>query len=327
MGKPDWEVLLTEDVDRAGIELLNNIAEVTPADEYESTESLYADANRFDAILVRTTEITKELLDSSDNLKIISKHGTGLDNIDIMAASERNVLICNTPHVNASSVAEHTIALLLAVRKRLLAADKDIRGGKWNRSKYTSHELGGDTLGLFGCGAIGSRVGEIVQSFGMECIAYDPYVGESDISSEITMVTDKVKLFETADAISVHTPLTEETYHAISTNELAYLSEKGIIVNTSRGGIIDQDALATALDTGELAGAGLDVFTNEPPSPDNSLLEFDTVIATPHIGGSTIEALRQLSVEAANNIRTVYEGGIPDATVNADEIERREWPI
>jgi D-3-phosphoglycerate dehydrogenase len=321
MSNHDWKVLLTEDVDRAGIELLSDIAKITTADDYETKESLYADADQFDAIFVRTSEITKELIDSTDKLKIISKHGTGLDNIDITAASEHGVLVSNTPHINASAVMEHTITLLLAVRKQLLAADKDIRRGKWDRSGHISYELHGDTLGLFGCGAIGSRVGKAVQSLGMECIAYDPYINESELSEEITMVAKKEKLFKAADLISIHTPLTHETHHEISTKELSHLPDKGIVVNTSRGGIIDQDALVAALDAGELAGAGLDVFADEPPSPDDPLLEFDTVIATPHIGGSTVEALRQMSIDAASNIQTVYEGKIPDSAVNPDEVE------
>lgn len=316
----DWNVLLTEGIDSAGLESLNDIAEITTASEYEDRASLRADVDRFDAILVRTAEITEELLDAADDLKVISKHGTGLDNVDIESASERDVVVCNTPHVNAPAVAEHTIALLLAVRKQLVAADTDVRRGTWNPNTRITHELRGDTLGLFGCGAIGNRVGEIAQSFGMECIAYDPYIDESGLSAGITMVSDET-LFELADVISVHAPLTDETHGSISSSELTRLPDEGIVINTSRGEIIDENALVEVLDAGELAGAGLDVFVDEPPSPDNPLLTFDTVIATPHIGGSTVEALRQLSIDAANNIRTVYTGELPETTVNGDEIE------
>lgn len=321
MNNHDWNVLVTEDIDKSGIKLLRDFAEIKSADDYGIMESSYADADSCEAILVRTSEITNETIESLDSLKVISKHGTGLDNIDIASASKHGVFVCNTPHVNASAVAEHTVTLLLAVRKQLLAADQDTRQGKWTRSNHISHELQGDTLGLFGCGAIGNQVGEVVQSLGMECVAYDPYIDESEIFEDIRLVTDKERLFKSADLISIHAPLTHETHHAISTNELSYLPEKGIIINTSRGEIIDEDALVTALDAGELAGAGLDVFAEEPPSSDYPLFEFDTVIATPHIGGSTFEALEQMSIDAADNIRTVYGGDIPDSTVNAEEVE------
>lgn len=321
MPNSEWTVLLTEKVDEAGVELLSDFAAVRSTNEYETEGSLYADADQFDAILVRTCEITDRLINHAEELKIISKHGTGLDNVDIASASEQEVVVCNTPHVNASAVTEHTLALLLAVRKRLLAADRDVRRGNWTRNGRVSHELRGDTLGLFGCGAIGERVGGAVQSLGMECVAYDPYIDESGLPEEIAMVRTEEQLFETADLVSIHAPLTDETHHTISTNELSLLSDDGVVVNTSRGGIIDKDALVAALGAGELAGAGLDVFADEPPSSDDPLFEFDTVIATPHIGGSTVEALRRMSTDAAANIQTVYEGEIPDSAVNADEVE------
>lgn len=321
MPNRNWNVLVTEDIDRSGIKSLSEIAEVQAANDCSAEETTYANLDSCHAILVRTSNIGRELMENFDDLRVISKHGTGLDNVDVASASEHNVLVCNTPHVNATAVAEHTIALLLSVQKQLLAADKDIRRGDWDRSKHTSHELRGSTLGLFGCGAIGNKVGEAVQSLGIDCIAYDPYIDESELSEEIFLVTEKEKLFGNSDLISIHTPLTPETQHAISTNELSRLPDEGVVVNTSRGGIVEEEALVTALSAGELAGVGLDVFADEPPSSNHPLLEFDTVIATPHIGGSTFEALRQMSIDAANNIRTVYEGKIPDSTVNADEVE------
>lgn len=322
MSNQKWEVLLTESVDSAGLESLENIADITSASEYDDAESLRADAHRFDSVLVRTHSITREFLEAADNLKVISKHGTGLDNVDIDAASKEGVLLCNTPHVNATSVAEHTLALLFGVRKQLCSADRDVRRGEWAKGDHTTNLLRGYTLGLFGCGAIGREVGELVQDLGMECIGYDPYVDELELPPGLSMVEDKNALFDRSDMISVHTPLTDETYHAISTNELTRLPENGVIVNTSRGRVIDENALAGALDAGEILGAGLDVFATEPPSPDNPLFELDSVIATPHIGGATAKALEELSTRAAQNIRTVYEGNVPDTTVNADEINR-----
>lgn len=323
MSGSEWEVLLTESIDSTGLESLTSIADVTRISEYEDSESLRADADRFDAVLVRTHPVDQELLENAENLKVVSKHGTGLDNVDIQTASDEGVLVCNTPHVNSSSVAEHTLALLLGVRKRLLAADRDVRQGEWEKEDHITNLLRGHTLGLFGCGAIGREVGELVQHLGMDCIGYDPYVDESELPADMSMVDDKNALFDRSDAVSVHTPLTDETYHAISTNELTRLPEHGIVVNTSRGGVIDEKALAAALGADEIMGAGLDVFATEPPSSDNPLFEFETVIATPHIGGSTAEALEELSVRAAENIRTVYDGDVPETTVNANDVKQR----
>lgn len=322
MTEAEWEVLLTESVDSAGLESLKKIADVTQASEYDDAESLRADADRFDSILVRTHPIRRELLEAADDLKVISKHGTGLDNVDIQAASDEGVIVCNTPHVNSSSVAEHTLALLFGVRKQLLSANRDVRQGEWAKEDHVTNLLRGYTLGLFGCGAIGQKVGELVQDLGIQCTAYDPYVDESDLPAGVSLVDDKNALFDQSDMISVHSPLTDETYHAISTNELTRLPEHGIVVNTSRGGVIDEKALAAALDAEEIMGAGLDVFATEPPSSDNPLFEFDTVIATPHIGGSTAEALEELSNRAVENIRTVYEGNLPDTAVNVDEVKQ-----
>lgn len=313
-----WQVLIAEEIDEAGPASLDDVASVTWPDAYADTDEMMADLGRFDAIVVRVLELDERLLDRADNLKVIAKHGIGLDNVDIDAATERGIVVCNTPEVHVQEVAEHALAMILALRKQLLIADADTRDGVWERNQYETHTAGDDVLGLFGVGNIGRRLAELVQEFGMTCVGYDPYVDASDFPPEVEKVEPKRALFEAADVVSVHTPLTDETHHAISADELRQLPETGLIVNTARGGIIDEAALANALDAGELAGAGLDVFESEPPSSDNPLFEFDTVVVTPHIAGGTVESLQRLSLAVADNIRTVYEDGMPESAVNAD---------
>lgn len=315
-----WRVLVTEPIDDAGPESLADIAEVVGPDAYGDDAARRADVDRFDAIVVRTFTVDRALLEGADRLRVIAKHGAGLDNVDVAAATEQGVVVCNTPDVNAASVAEHAVALALAVRKRLRVADADVRAGTWNRTKYLAPELAGDVLGLFGCGSIGERVATLSKAFGMDVVALDPYLAEETVPSGVRLVDSSVELFERADVVSVHAPLTDETRGAIGTAELAGF-EDGVLVNTARGGIVDEDALVAALDDGTLAGAGLDVFETEPPAPDDPLFEFENVVATPHVGGATVEAMERMSRGVADNIRAVYEGRLPDTAVNADGLD------
>jgi D-3-phosphoglycerate dehydrogenase len=322
-GNERWRVLIPEPVDESGPESIADIAEVVGPDAHPDDAARREDVGRFDAIVVRTFEVDRALLERAEQLKVIAKHGAGLDNVDIEAATDHGVVVCNTPDVNAPSVAEHAVTLVLAVRKRVRVADTDVRGGAWDRTKYISHELAGDTLGLFGCGSIGARVAELLGAFGMDVLVFDPYLTEETAPSGVELVDSSATLFERADVVSVHAPLTDETRGAIGRAELAAF-EDGVLVNTARGGIVDEDALASALADGTLAGAGLDVFESEPPDPDHPLFEFENVLATPHVAGTTVEAMERMSLGAAENVRTVYEGRLPETTVNADGLDAWE---
>lgn len=315
-----WQVLLPRLIDDAGPESISDIATFTSLADYEDREALLDDVDRFDAIIARLIEVDAELIARADNLKVVSKHGVGLDNVDIDAATERGIVVCNTPGANAQSVAEHTMMLVLTVRKHGLVADADLRRGEWNREQYLGHRLQGNTYGVFGCGDIGSRVATLARAFGMSVVAYDPYLDGDDFPEGVDEVATKADLFEAADIVSVHAPHTEETHHAVSTEELGLLSESGILVNTARGGLVDEAALIDALEAAIIGGAGLDVFEQEPPSADNPLFDLDSVVVTPHIAGSTIESNREKAVRAAENVRTVYEGGVPESAANADDL-------
>ena len=315
-----WRVLIPEPVDESGPESIADIVEVVGPDAHPDDAARRADIGRFDAVVVRTFEMDRALIERAERLKVIAKHGAGLDNVDVAAATDHGVVVCNTPDVNAPSVAEHAVSLALAVRKRLRVADADVRAGRWDRTKYVAPELAGDTLGLFGCGSIGERVAELAGAFGMDVLVYDPYLTRETAPRDVELVDSPADLFDRADVVSVHAPLTDETRGAVGAAELARL-EDGILVNTARGGIVDEDALAAALEAGTVLGAGLDTFESEPPDPESPLFEFENVVATPHVAGSTVEAMERMSRGAAENVRTVYEGRLPGTTVNADGLE------
>lgn len=317
-----WEVLLTEHVDPSGPESLSEFARCTGADEYGSVSDALADIGRYDAVVVRVAALDADVIGRADRLKVIAKHGAGLDNVDVEAASERGIVVCNTPGANARSVAEHAVALLFGVRRRLRSADRHVRNGEWDRSAFVGHELTSDTLGLFGFGAIAREVVDIAQGIGQTVLAYDPYVADDDVPARVERVDDLGHLFERSDAVSIHAPLTPETRGAVSTDELRALGARGALVNTSRGAVVDEDALVAALDAGRLGGAGLDTFETEPPGQDNPLYGRDDVLLTPHVGGVTEQALERMSQRAAANVRTVYEGDIPESTVNRAALDR-----
>ncbi|WP_222914791.1 NAD(P)-dependent oxidoreductase [Natrinema sp. SYSU A 869] len=320
MVKNEWTVLLPAEIHLAGPESIADIATTVKRDEYDTRMQLLADAERFDAIITRIERIDREFIDSASNLEIISKHGVGYDNIDVDAATENGVLISNTPGTNSRAVAEHAITLLLAVRRRLRQADRAVRAGNGGKYDVVTNEFQSDTIGLYGYGDIGSEVANLVSGLSMGCLVYDPYVDETELSTHVTKVESTAALFEQADAVSVHAPLTAKTRNDISEAELRQLSPSGILVNTARAEIVDRDALVSSLEAGAIAGAGIDVFADGPPSEEYPLLEYENVILTPHIGAQTTEALTQMSVESADNVRSAYNGTVPESALNSSEL-------
>lgn len=321
-----WRVLLPPALHPAGPDVLAEFTDCTGIDEYDSRADALADLDRYDAAVVRVTEFDAETIAdaAAGRLKVISKHGVGLDNVDVAAASANGVVVCNTPGANARSVAEHTILLLLAVRRNLPAMDRHVREGGWDRSQFTGHEVAGDTLGVYGLGNIGRETATLARGMGLSVLAYDRSATPAEAPDGVDLVDDSLALFERADAVSLHVPLTAETRGLVSTPELRALGPEGVVVNVARGGVVDEDALVAALDAGEVGGAGVDVFADEPPSEDHLLLDRDDVVLSPHAGSDTEAALRRTSVRAARNVRTVYEGGLPESTVNRDALVGEE---
>jgi len=316
-----WQILLPPQIDPAGPESMGDFAECTGMDAYDSVDAALDDIERYDAVIVRVADLDAEVIERAENLKVIAKHGAGLDNVDIGAASDRGIVVCNTPGVNARSVAEHAIALQFGVRRNLAAADRHVRDGGWDRSEFVGYELRNNTLGLMGFGSIAHETASIVQGIGLDVIIYDPSHPKDELPEGIGYVDDLLDLFRESDAVSLHVPLVDGTYHAVSTGQFEALGEDGILINTSRGGVVDKDALLEALNNDVIAGAGVDNFEEEPPGANHPIYEHDEVIMTPHIAGVTYDALERMSRHAAANIRTVYEGSLPESTVNREALE------
>ncbi len=278
-----------------------------------------------DALLVRSaTKVTAQLLENANKLKAIGRAGVGVDNIDLDAATRKGVLVMNTPGGNAISVAEHTMALLLAMAHPVSRADASMKQGKWEKKKFTGSELRDKTLGLIGLGTIGTEVARLAQAHKMTVVAFDPYVSPLLASEQNISLLPLEDVLKTSDYISLHCSLTPETNHLINAKNLA-LTRKGVrIVNCARGELVDEAALLAAIESGHVAGAGLDVFETEPPA-DPRLINHPAVIATPHIAGSTEEAQNVVGTRIAEQVRNYLMTGAVKNAVNMPSISPEEY--
>ena len=251
-------------------------------------------------LLVRSaTKVTAEVLAGAPDLRVVVRAGTGLDNVDRAAAEARGVVVRNTPDANTISVAEITFGMLLALERHLALAAADLRAGRWEKSKYAGHEIFGRTLGVIGFGRIGREVATRARAFGMPVLAHDELVKKSPAGFDWVRQVDRDTLLREADVVTLHVPLTEKTRHSISTRELGLMKPDAVLVNASRGGVVDETALHAALTTGRLRAAGIDVFEHEPAPADHPLLRLPNVLALPHLGASTSEAQRRAGTDAA----------------------------
>jgi D-3-phosphoglycerate dehydrogenase len=309
-----------------------------PPDEYlqlleESAEILGNEtvgANRLETIgqaqaIIASARIRYDgaLMDQAPGLQVISRTGIGVDNIAIDEATSRGIAVCNVPNGPTVSASEHTVALMLAVCKQLSRAGRALREGHGDFfNEYQGVELDGLCCGLVGLGQIGRRVAVVTRALGMQVIAYDPYVDpEIATTLQTELVPDLDTLLKQADTVSLHTPLTPDTNQMINAQRIALMKPGAILINTARGGLIDETALLQALDSGHLRGAGLDVFEPEPPNPTNQLLHRDNVIATPHIAGATIAGKDRLWRAAIAQALQVLKGERPASLANPDV-----WP-
>lgn len=254
------------------------------------------------AIVVRYGRITRRVIDACRSLRVISKHGSGTDTIDVGAAAARGIAVKAAAGANAAAVAEHTWALILACAKSIPQLDARMHAGHWDKATHKSFELNGRTLGLIGIGAIGERVAAVGVAMGMRVVAYDPFVRSVPAGIDLRDFREVVKR---ADILSLHCPLTPENRNVINRETLAIMPKGSILVNTARGALVDETAVIEALESGHLAGAGLDTFTTEPPPPDLAFEGVRGVIMTPHIGGVTSEAYRNMGTAAAKNVLAV----------------------
>ncbi|HZK66650.1 MAG TPA: hydroxyacid dehydrogenase [Chloroflexota bacterium] len=307
------KVLVTEFIHPAGIEMLEKECEVVRCADITET-TLKAAIADVDGILVRVAPMSRAVLGAAKKLKVIGKHGVGIDNIDVPAATELGIAVCNTPQANSEGVASLAITLLLSVSRRLLENDRFVRAGRWaGKDEYMGYEPNGKTLSIVGTGRIGGRLAQICQSaFGMKVYAYDPYVSAEAMAAQgITKVETVDELMPVADYVSIHTPLTPSTKGIVGAKQFDLMKKTAILINTSRGPVVDEVALVEALRAGKIAAAGLDVFDQEPPAKDNPLLGLDNVILLPHMGGATYESMERMATHAAAEILAILGGQKP----------------
>jgi len=271
-----------------------------------------------DALIVRSeTKVTASLMDAAPRLAVVGRAGVGVDNIDVPAATARGIYVVNAPLGNIVAAAEHTIAIALALLRRVADADRSVRAGEWTRSKFIGRELRGKTLGLVGIGRVGSEVARRAAAFEMRVIAHDPFATEASARAAGAQLVELADLLATADVISLHTPLTEKTRNLINAETLARMKKSAVLVNCSRGEVVDIAALASALQAGTIGGAALDVFAPEPLAADSPIRGAPHTVLTPHIAGSTSEAQVNVAVDVVQQILDVLDGRPARYAVNA----------
>lgn len=262
------------------------------------------------AIVSRTIVLDAAALQACGALRVISKHGAGVDNVDVAAATALGIPVTRTPGANATSVAELTLGLMLAAARRVAWLDREVRRGRWTRCQ-NGLQLSGRRLGVVGYGAVGFRVATLGRAIGMEVTVLDPALGASATVEGALVVDDLDQLLARSDVLSLHLPLTESTRHLVGVEQLAQLPVGAIVVNTARAGLLDEQALVSAICSGHVAAAGLDDLEGEPDIAGHPLLGLNEVVVTPHVGGSTLESLAAVGEAAARNAIDVLEGGVP----------------
>ncbi|HEY4589738.1 MAG TPA: phosphoglycerate dehydrogenase [Thermoanaerobaculia bacterium] len=308
-------ILIADSLDPSGLSLFREagveVHQLT-AEERPRLPEILAD---YEALVVRSsTQVTADLMKAGKKLKVVGRAGIGVDNVDVAAATELGILVVNAPTANLMSATEHTFALLLSLARRVPEADASTKAGEWNR-KLTGVELQGKTLGIIGFGRIGQRVADRARGFEMKILAYDPFLDTAaarKLDVELLPLDD---LLARADAITFHTPLTKESRNLLNRERIARMKKGALVVNCGRGGVIDEEALLEALESGHLGGAALDVFAEEPPK-DLRLVRHKKVVATPHLGAQTVEAQERISIETAQMVLAALSGSLAVAAVN-----------
>ena len=313
---PRPRVLIAEKISDAGIKKLSAKFDVDAYDRI-SREELLEKMGGYDALIVRSgTKVDAEVIERGENLKIIGRAGIGVDNIDVEAATKKGIMVANVPESNIISAAEHTMAILMALARKIPSASASLAGGEWNRSAYQGTELYGKTLGIVGLGRIGALVAERASAFGMDIIGYDPFISDQKAKHlGVELKPSLEELLKEADFITLHVPHSKETYHMVGKKQFGVMKKSARIINVSRGGVIDEDALVEAIKDGKIAGAALDVFEREPPG-NSPLCRMPEVVVTPHLGASTREAQYKAGTAIAEQVIAGLKGGFVSGAVN-----------
>ncbi len=296
------KVLVSDSISQKGIVILKNAGLEVDVKTGLKPDELKNIIGSYDALIVRSaTKVTADIIKSAKNLKVIGRAGSGLDNIDKVTATKQGIVVMNTPGGNTITTAEHTMALILSMARQIPQATASMKQGKWEKKRFMGVELYNKILGIIGIGNIGAHVARMAQGMGMNIIAYDPYMSEERVKALGVRMVALDELIETADFITIHTPLTNETRGLINAERISRMKDGIRIVNAARGGIIDEKALYDGLKSGKVAGAALDVFEKEPPE-GNPLLELDNVVLTPHLGAATEEAQENVAIAIAEQV-------------------------
>ncbi|MEE2886293.1 MAG: phosphoglycerate dehydrogenase [Planctomycetota bacterium] len=318
-----WKILVADELSEEGLEILAQCGELT-IHQGMSEDLLRSTLPSHHALIVRSaTKVTARALELVDCLAVIGRAGIGIDNIDVPAATERGIVVMNTPEAGAVTTAEHAVALLLSMARNIAGADASIRRGEWQKAQFTGVEIRGKVLGVLGLGRIGTVVAERGVGLQMEVLAYDPAVSQASAPDNVRIV-ELEELLQTADFLTVHVPLVPATQHLLNADRFALMKPGAMLVHAARGGIVDETALCDALDSGHLAGAALDVFEQEPLAEDSRLRTAKNLVLTPHLGASTKEAKRNVSLDMAHQVQTCLAKGVVLNGINVPRIAPSE---
>lgn len=319
-------VVIADPLSTEGLDLLGAADELEVVDvSSEGREALEEALGDAEGLIVRSgTQVDGPLLDVAQHLEVIGRAGVGVDNIDMRAATRRGVAVINAPGGNTSSTAELAFALLLAAARRVAEADRSVREGRWDRKALRGRQLQGNTLGVIGAGRIGTEVARRAHAFGMRILAYDPYLSSERAADERIERVELDELLERADFVTVHVPLTEQTRGMIGVAEIARMKPTATLINAARGGIVDERALAVALQQRKLGGAALDVYETEPLPGEHPLREAPNLVMTPHLGAATVEAQREVALEIAKRVRDALVAADLTSALNVPQIDPKE---
>ena len=315
-------VLVTDGLQAVGVDALRKHGLEVEVTGSLDERALIARLGEYEGLIVRSaTKVTRAAIAAGTRLEVIGRAGAGVDTIDVDAATERGIIVMNTPGGNTTAVAEHTLALLLALARRVAVADATLKAGRWEKNRLQGVELLGKTLGILGLGRIGGEVARRALGFRMQVLAYDPYLTREAAERLGVDSVELDELLTRSDFITIHTPLTGDTRHLIGESELARMKRGVRLINCARGGIIDEAALARALASGQVGGAGIDVFEQEPPPADHPLLRFEQVVLTPHLGAATDEAQSAVALAIADQVADVLVRGVVSNAVNLPTVD------
>lgn len=317
MAAAEHKVLVTDQIDEIAVKILKDACEV----DYRpvlAAEDLKAIIKDYDALMIRSSsKVTKDLISVADRMKIIGRAGVGVDNVDVEAATERGIVVINSPEGNTVAAAEHTIALILSMIRHIPAADASVKEGEWERSRFTGKQLFNKNIGIIGMGRVGNRVASIVKAIGMKVFVYDPFIGKDrveELGARYAASLDEI--WKSADFITIHTPKNKQTLNLINKDTIAKMKKGVKIINCARGGIVNEADLAEAIESGHVEMAAIDVFDKEPVEGSPLLKLGDKVVLTPHLGASTEEAQINVAVDVAEQIRDIFRGLPARSAVN-----------